>query len=315
MCPSILQDARHAVLLAASMLALPCVAFAQERATVAAIGTLAELEVLALDPENISDRQVKEVLSKVPAPQLMTFKGTLFADMESFGRFLSEMHYPKTSIRPYDVTWHGCTCVECAEIADALFSYYERDGMVPILVGHSGGGVVVSRLLYGLAGSHAVRDPSTPATPRFSELRVPYAAVLATGTLMRKFPGFPGCSEDIERLPKVPDSVAEFTSFQVEGDVFTIGMEPYRPIASAEVRNVALPSATSHISAFRMEGLAQDANTRAWISAYRPDQPDDRSSVPDASNILQAADIWFSIKKHWCTEAQRLIRERSGNLR
>jgi len=25
---------------------------------------------------------------------------------------------------------------------------------------------------------------------------------------------------------------------------------------------------------------------------------------------VPAADIWFSIKKHWCVEAQRIIRQR-----
>jgi len=35
--------------------------------------------------------------------------------------------------------------------------------------------------------------------------------------------------------------------------------------------------------------------------------------VPDSiigHNVLWAADVWFSIKKHWCIEAQRLIRAR-----
>jgi hypothetical protein len=163
MCPTILQGMRHAVSLAASLLALTGAAFAQERATVAAIETRAELEVLALDPENISDRQVKEVLSKAPAPQVMTFKGTLFADMASFGRFLGAMGYPEARIRPYDVTWDGCTCVECAEIVATMVSHYERDGMVAMLVGHSGGGVVVSRLLYGLTVDHAVRNGNADA--------------------------------------------------------------------------------------------------------------------------------------------------------
>jgi hypothetical protein len=92
-------------------------------------------------------------------------------------------------------------------------------------------------------------------------------------------------------------------------------MEAFRPIANSAVRNVALPSATSHIGAFRMDGLAQDASTRAWINAYRPGQAGDRDSLPEASNILQAADMWYSIKKHWCTEAQRLVRERRANVR
>jgi hypothetical protein len=160
-----------------------------------------------------------------------------------------------------------------------------------------------------------VHDPITGATRRFSDLRVPYAAVLATGTLMRKFPGFPGCVEDVKRLLKIPDSAEDFTGFQIEDDVFTIGTGPYQAVATAAVRNVVLSIATSHISAFRMNGLAQDADTRAWISAYRPGPAPDPKSVPNAPNITQAADIWYSIKKHWCTEAQRLIQAQRTRTR
>jgi hypothetical protein len=30
----------------------------------------------------------------------------------------------------------------------------------------------------------------------------------------------------------------------------------------------------------------------------------------DSANIVHAADIWYSVKKHWCIEAQQLIRAR-----
>jgi hypothetical protein len=330
--------ALSAGLLIASLLAFCCVASGQAHAANIESETLADDAILALDPERISDRQVKDVLSKAPAPEILTFKGTLLADMESFGRFISAMGYPTARIHTYDVTWRGCTCVECAEILGTMAWYYEQEGMVPMMVGHSGGGVVVSRILYGLANAdgagtdrrqipvwnpvkkqaesrYAMHDPVTGQTRRFSDLRVPYAAMLATGQLLRKFPGFPGCGEDVERLLKIPDTVQEFTGFQIEGDVFTAGTGPYQSVATAAVRNVTLSIATSHINAFRMDGLAQDADTRAWISAYRPSPALDPKSVPDASNITQAADIWYSIKKHWCTEAQRLIEARRAPTR
>ena len=46
------------------------------------------------------------------------------------------------------------------------------------------------------------------------------------------------------------------------------------------------------------------------IYGYRPVLP--LAAPPagagiDASNIVHAADIWYSVKKHWCLEAQRLI--------
>ena len=320
------------------LLALCCVLSLQAWAATTEVETQSEDAILALDPDRLSDRQVQDVLSKAPAPKVLTFKGTLFADLESFGWYLSAMGYPAARTHTFDVNWQGCTCVECAEIVGTMAWYYEQDGMVPMLVGHSGGGVVVSRILYELADTgvartgqrripvwnpvkkqaeprYVVRDPITGATRSFSELRVPYAAVLATGTLMRKFPGFPGCDDDVARLLKIPDSVVDFTGFQIDGDVFTIGTGPYRSMGAAAVRNVQLSFATSHINAFSLDSLATNADTRAWISAYRPTRAYDPKSVPDAPNITQAADIWYSIKKHWCIEAQRLILDRRARRR
>ena len=306
-----------------------------------------EDEILALDPERISDRQVREALSRAPPPRILSFKGTLFADMESFGSFLSQMGYPAEKLRnprdgsyTYDVTWHGCKCEECPEIVGALAWYYEEEGMVPMLVGHSGGGVAVSRILYGLADAektdadtkpipvwnpakrkaesrYNVRDPVTGVPRRLSDLRVPYAAMIATGRLLRLTPFFPGCAEDAARFTNIPDSVEEFTGFEIEGDIFTQGTGPYRSLTPGTrpivVRNVQLPSTTDHVRAFRMDGLAQNSQVRAWINAYRPNRPNDPIPTDtdlDVSNILHAADLWHSIKKHWCLEAQRLIRVR-----
>jgi hypothetical protein len=64
-----------------------------------------------------------------------------------------------------------------------------------------------------------------------------------------------------------------------------------------------------------MRHLAANEATRAWIDAYAP-----AAAVPplpsgpdiDTSNILHAADIWYSIRKYWCIEAQRAIRARRG---
>jgi hypothetical protein len=52
---------------------------------------------------------------------------------------------------------------------------------------------------------------------------------------------------------------------------------------------------------------------RDWINAYVPGA--DNGNPPGAdegrgTNAFWAADVWFSIKKHWCLEAQRLIRAR-----
>jgi hypothetical protein len=61
--------------------------------------------------------------------------------------------------------------------------------------------------------------------------------------------------------------------------------------------------------------LVDDEATRAWINAYVPDQT---TSEPPPQTVgyaaLWAADVWYSVRKHWALEAQRLIRARRAVL-
>jgi len=62
-----------------------------------------------------------------------------------------------------------------------------------------------------------------------------------------------------------------------------------------------------------MQHLADDPFTRRWIAGFDPRlQPAVPPVIPgtDLHNIVHAADIWFSVKKHWCLEAQRYARAR-----
>jgi hypothetical protein len=121
----------------------------------------------------------------------------------------------------------------------------------------------------------------------------------------------------VPRLRSVPDTVAEFTGFFIEWDPIagtfpgSAERDPYRPTGSAMVRNVTLPADYGHISLPLAAHLAASPVTRAWISRYSP--RGERAAPPagddlDTRNLLHAADIWYSVKKHWCLEAQRLIR-------
>jgi hypothetical protein len=59
--------------------------------------------------------------------------------------------------------------------------------------------------------------------------------------------------------------------------------------------------------------LADDPLTRHWIGAFDPRvQLPVPPTIPgaDLRNIVHAADIWFSVKKHWCLQAQRHARAR-----
>jgi len=58
--------------------------------------------------------------------------------------------------------------------------------------------------------------------------------------------------------------------------------------------------------------LADDPRMRDWINRYASGKAADLSNLPGgpSDNVLWAAGVWHDIKKHWCLEAQRLIRAR-----
>ena len=111
--------------------------------------------------------------------------------------------------------------------------HYEREGMMPMLIGHSQGGMLAIKVLQDLAGGSgdpiAVWNPLTDEPEgRFASsipltgderpvvgLRVPYATALATGSVMRVLLGQ---WEMLPRLRSVPDTVGEFTGFFIEWD-------------------------------------------------------------------------------------------------
>ncbi len=58
--------------------------------------------LLALDPEHITDADVRETLAKGPTPRIMLLHGGVYPVhllMVSFGHFLTEMGYPEARIR------------------------------------------------------------------------------------------------------------------------------------------------------------------------------------------------------------------------
>jgi hypothetical protein len=263
--------------------------------------------LLALDPERIGERELRELRALAPAPRVLLFKGSVGADMESFGAFLKHMGYPQqqllnpaTGRYSYSFAWSGCRCTECEAMPARVGQWLNSEGMAPMLVGHSGGGVTVGRILQELATA----DGTVP--------RLPFAATLGTGALLRWAPGFPGCAADVPRLGLVPPSVQAFTGYRIAGDPFTalLGFGDYRAVESgaapAQVRNVLLPAQVSHVHAFEVDGYAEHPQLRAWISAYRPGSEPPLPEVPalDLSNLRHAADLWHSLKKQWALQAR-----------
>jgi hypothetical protein len=290
-----------------------------------------EDKLLALDPERISPEDVSGVLARVPAPRIIGLHGSVpIVTMAPFAEFLIAMGYPAERLRnPRDGRYTYSSFTDSREIAGALAWHYEREGSVPMLIGHSQGGMLAVKVLQDLAGASGDRinvwnpatdaaedrftvlDPLTGAEQPVVGLRVPYAAALATGSLMRVVLGQWGM---ISRLRSVPDTVDEFSGFFIEWDLLAATSpreaqeNPYRPTGTAKVRNITLPAEYSHISLPAAEHLAANGVTRRWIERYAPGVPPPAQGDLDTRNLVHAADIWFSVKKHWCLEAQRLVR-------
>jgi hypothetical protein len=204
-----------------------------------------------------------------------------------------------------------------------------------MLIGHSQGGMLAIKVLHEFAGAfHAaipvwnpvpgqseqrttIMDPLTGLERPVIGLKLPYVAAMATGKLPRVLLGQ---WEILGKLRTIPDTVEDFTGFSIEWDLIAgtlPGSEKYHAAGSAHVRNVELPAETSHIAMPRTRYLAGNPVTRAWIDSYDPASP--VAAPPagpgiDASNIVHAADIWYSVKKHWCLGAQRLISSRRAAI-
>jgi hypothetical protein len=296
--------------------------------------------ILALDPERIAEREVRGLLAQLPAPQIISIHGGIFpipTGMNSFAKFLMGMGYPESSIRNpgdggYTYGFHDNPYM----IAGNVAWYYEHHGLRPIMVGHSQGGIQTIRVLHYLAGEDQkklavwnpvtqqkekrfdIMDPLTGQVRPVVGLRIGYATVATAGGLARVLPN----EWDMNaKLRKIPDSVEDFTGFQkgmdmAGGDYFGYGSgNNYYATGSASVRNVRLPSTSSHWTIPYAESLLEDDVIRKWIDDYRPASTEENATEQEpewmTARILWAAEVWHGIKKHWVLELQRLIRSQS----
>ena len=295
-----------------------------------------EDRVLSLNPEKITERDIREVMSRYPAPRIINLNGSLpIVTMDSFSRFLIAMGYPEERIRnPKNGDYSYSSYTSSKKLAGMIAWYYEKEGMMPMLIGHSQGGMVVVKVLHELNGSFNKKLPVwNPATEKSEDrftiidpitgvkravigLKVGYSAAIGTGILMRFLLGQ---WDMLTRLWKIPDTVKEFTGYHIKYDLLGGGGE-YYPLGTAVVSNVKLPAGYSHFRIPITEHLAGSTKTREWINNYAPAAEKPEITVgfeADSDNILFAADIWYSIKKHWCIELQQLIRakRRMENIR
>ena len=285
--------------------------------------------LLALNCGHVTSADVATLLAPAPAPRIILFQGSVaMVTMDPFADFLIAMGYPVDRIRaPRDGRMSQSSFADSMTWAGTLAWYYESEGMMPMLIGHSQGGMMTIRILYELNGAFhdsipvwnpltgaalprtTIRDPRTGDTRAVIGLTVDYAAAMATGKLPRIFLGQ---WDMIAKLRRIPDSVEDFSGFSIPWDPIagTFGdPEPYTAIGTARVRNITLPAGYSHIRLPETSHLAANGITRAWIDTWSPeDAPPLRAGDGvDTTNIVHAADIWYSVKKHWCQSAQHAL--------
>jgi hypothetical protein len=297
-----------------------------------------EKKILALDPEHITEKEIKEVLSHAPAPRIIKIHGGVYpvllmtSLMKSFSEFLISMGYPDMSIRnPADGKYSYSCYFGSEKLAGLIAWYYEREGMRPMIVGHSQGGIQAVKILHELAGSFnsevsvwnpiteekeertAIIDPLTGIVQPVVGMKLPYVTAVGAGGLTRLIINQWSMAG---KLRIIPDSVEEFTGFYKGMDVLGgdyLGFGPMNKFAAngkARVRNVQLPILYSHVTVPETRHLAESQEIRDWINSYTPtEEPELTVKFESPSqNILWAADVWHSIKKHWVLELQRLIR-------
>ena len=298
-----------------------------------------EQKIMALDPEHVTEADIRGVLSQAPAPRIINIHGGIYPVhrlLISFSKFLMGMGYPGASIaNPGDGTYTFSCYESSAKIAGVIAWYYEREGLRPMIVGHSQGAMQAVKVLRKLAGLSApklhvwnpltwkkeescdILDPVTGQRRPVAGLQLPYATVVGAGGLTRILPNqWDMCG----RLHDVPDSVEEFTGFYIGNDVLGgdyLGYgsaNHFKSMGRAVVRNVRLPAFYPHVTVPAAAHLLKSQEIMDYLNHYHPnDKPYEAPHLEvkfDASSrhILWAEEVWYSIKKHWVLELQRQLR-------
>src|SRR5205823_3972326 len=153
-------------------------------------------------------------------------------------------------------------------LAGEIAWFYEHDGVRPIMIGHSQGGMQAVKILYQLAGDFAgqvavwnprtdkredrftIVDPLSGEERSVVGLSVAYASALGAGGAAFVLPNQ---WEMFDRLHTIPNTVDEFTGFAINGDMIAWSFpgaskaSQYRHAGLAKVRNVVLPMTYNHL--------------------------------------------------------------------
>jgi hypothetical protein len=292
--------------------------------------------ILALDPQNVSDDDVRKLLAAGPTPRIVMLHGGVYPVhllMDSFSRFLAGMGYPQDKLRhPGDGRRSHSPYENSTQIAGLVAWYYEREGLMPMMVGHSQGGIQLVKVLHELAGDDGapipvwnamtdaaedrvtIVDPQTGGERPVVGLKIGYASVVGSGGAALLLPNQWSMAR---RLRSIPDSVEDFTGYALALDLVAWDLPgagtKYEAKGAARVRNVELPMNYSHVFVAATSHLARDPVMREWINAYAPGRVAELpAAAKSTDNSLWAADVWYSIKKHWVLEAQKTLRARQA---
>ncbi len=302
------------------------------------IDSLLAEKISGLDDRQITESDIRDILSRAPAPRIINLNGSIpLVTMDSFSKFLIGMGYPEEQVcNPLNGDFSYSSFMSSEKLAGYIAWYYEKDGMMPLLIGHSQGGMLVIRTLHELSGAfherlrvwnpltgepedrYSIIDPLTGREREVRDLKVGYASAVATGKTMRLILGQ---WDMLRRLREIPDSVEEFVGFRLTADLIGGDMlSPdkagrYHPLGSAIVRNVKLPARYGHLTVPLVQDFAADNAAREWLNRYLPGTEELLSQdepFEDGRNMLFAAEQWFYIKKYWSKELQRLVRSSGG---
>ncbi len=227
----------------------------------------------------------------MPAPRIVLFQGSFaLVTMEPFAEFLIAMGYPPDRIRhPRDGGHSSGSFTESRQIAGTLAWYYESEGVRPLVIGHSQGGMLAIRVLHELAGAFGdaipVWDPVTDAPPPRTAivdpltgdprpvvgLRLPYVAAIATGKL-RARPARP--VGDAREAPRDPGQRRGVHRVCHRMGPRRGPVPALRPVSRDGVRDRAQRDPPGDVHAHRVAARPfisrTDPVTRAWIEAYVP---------------------------------------------
>ncbi|HVE51119.1 MAG TPA: hypothetical protein VNG69_16080 [Casimicrobiaceae bacterium] len=303
-----------------------------------ALDRVLEDRILALDPENVSGADVRDTLSKAPAPRIVLLHGGVFPvhlAMSSFAQFLVGMGYPEERVRVPGPSgdWSHNPYLPSNRVAGLIAWSYEQEAMRPMLIGHSQGGIQVVKILNDLAGTYSrevhvwnpltgnperrttIIDPLTGKERPVVGVQVSFASAVGAGG-----PSFifPNNWEVLGRLRDIPDTAVQFNGYFIGIDWFVVnfggpGADRFKPLGTAQIRNVELPAGYLHVTVPVSHHLPANQEFKRFIDAYRgtTEKPDEATMPGSYSdNIYYAADNWFTIKKHWVLELKRMINAR-----